>query len=279
MKVAKSLSSIQLGPWCRWLLVILVMGVQAAFPVEIIAHRGASNDAPENTLPAVLLGWERGADAVEIDIHQTQDGRIVAFHDRDAVRITGHEGLIAEMQFQELRKLDAGQWKDPSWKGTRIPLLEEVLDTVPVGKTLVIEIKCPSSVLPELERVLVSRGNRQMVIFIAFDYETIVATKKRFPDRKAYWLYSFSTREDQHYGIQSISDLVKRVEQGKLDGLDVRYSNPQVAELVQLLQKIDKKLYVYTVNDPDEARNLQKMGVAGITTDRPGFLRTVLASH
>lgn len=98
-------------------------------PVAIIAHRGASYEAPENTLPAVRLGWERDADAVEVDIHQTRDGRIVAIHDRSTARVTGRTGLVAETTLERLRSLDAGSWKGMRWRGVRIPTLEEVLET------------------------------------------------------------------------------------------------------------------------------------------------------
>ncbi len=160
----------------------------SAAAVEIVAHRGASYDAPENTLPAVELGWQQGADAVEVDIHQTSDGKVVAIHDSDTRRVTGKPGVVAEMRLDQLLLLDAGAWKAAQWSGTRIPTLEQVLETVPPGKTLVVEIKCSRDVLPELERVLDASGKRQQVMLIAFDYETISEAKQTMPDRPCYWL-------------------------------------------------------------------------------------------
>lgn len=245
-------------------------------PVAIIAHRGASYEAPENTLPAVRLGWERGADAVEVDIHQTRDGRIVAIHDRSTARVTGRAGLVAETTLERLRSLDAGSWKGMRWRGVRIPTLEDVLGTVPAGRLLVIEIKCPMSVLPELERVLDASGKRRQAMLIAFDFATIQAAKRRFPERPAYWLYGFSQREAERDGIGSPGDLVARTTRAGLDGLDVRHTGPWVPELVEALGAVGKRLYVYTVNDALEARVLRNLGVAGITTDRPGYLRRAL---
>ncbi len=250
-----------------------------ASSVEIIAHRGASHDAPENTLPAVMLGWERGADAVEIDIHQTQDGRIVAIHDRDTARVTGHEGVVADLRFEQLRSLDAGVWKGPKWSGTRIPALAEVLETVPPDKTLVVEIKCPSGVLHELERVLDASGKRSQVMLIAFDYATIREAKRRMPDVPCYWLYGFSDREAERYRVQASEDLIGRVQSAGLDGLDVRHNASWVPQLVQSLDVIGKRLYVYTVNSEQAARRLRDLGVAGITTDRPAFLRQAIAGE
>ena len=247
-----------------------------ASAVEIVAHRGASHDAPENTLPAVQLGWEQGADAVEVDIHQSSDGRIVAIHDRDTERVTGHKRLVASTALADLQGLDAGLWKGPRWAGTRIPTLDEVLDTVPPAKSLVIEIKCPATVLPELERVLEASPNGGRSILIAFDYETIVEAKRRMPQLPAYWLYGFSMREADRYSIRAPADLVERAKSAGLDGLDVRHDGQWVGALAASLRSEGLSLYVYTVNDPAQARRLRDLGVAGITTDRPAFLRKAL---
>lgn len=259
------------------LILFAVVGDAAA--VEIIAHRGASYDAPENTLPAVRLAWDRNADAVEIDIFQSSDGRIVAIHDADTKRVAGRAGRVADQTLAQLQMLDVGTWKGDRWKGTRIPTLEAVLDTVPAGKTLVIEIKCPSNVIPALERVLDASGKRDSVMLIAFDYDTISQAKRVMPDRAAYWLYHFAPDEAERYAVQGPEDLVQRVIQADLDGLDVRHDGPWAEGLAQSLRAIGKDLYVYTVNDPDRARWLRTIGVRGITTDRPGYLRAALEAE
>ena len=217
-----------------FIALLLVLPI-AAFGTEIIAHRGASYSAPENTLPAVLLGWESGADAVEIDIHRTLDGRIVAIHDKDTTRVTGREGLVAQMSLAQLQLLDAGAWKGPQWSGTRIPTLGQVLGTVPPGRTLVIEIKCPIGVLPELKRVLDASGKRDQAIIIAFDFETIAEAKRRMPDLRSYWLYGFSGTEAARYEIAGPESLLERIGEAGLDGLDVRHDGPWVEGLSRSL--------------------------------------------
>ena len=258
------------------LIAILLVLPIAAFGTEIVAHRGASYSAPENTLPAVLLGWESGADAVEIDIHRTLDGRIVAIHDKDTERVTGKEGLVAQLSWAQLQLLDAGAWKGPQWRDTRIPTLDQVLATVPAGRTLVIEIKCPIGVLPDLERVLDSSGKRDQAMLIAFDFDTIAEAKRRMPELRSYWLYGFSDREAARYKIAGPETLLEKIGEAGLDGLDVRHDGPWVEGLSQSLAALGKSLYVYTVNDPGQARWLKDIGVTGITTDRPGFLREAL---
>ena len=261
------------------LIVILLVLPLPAFGTEIIAHRGASYSAPENTLPAVLLGWESGADAVEIDIHKTLDGRIVAIHDKDTKRVAGKEGLVAQLPWAQLQLLDAGAWKGPQWKDTRIPTLDQVLDTVPPGRTLVIEIKCPIGVLPELERVLDSSGKRDQATLIAFDFETIADAKRRMPELQSFWLYGFSSREAARYKIAGPENLLEKIGEAGLDGLDVKHEGPWVEGLSRSLAALGKALYVYTVNDPVRARWLRDIGVTGITTDRPAFLREALAGE
>ena len=262
------------------LLLVALLALPIVSPgSEIVAHRGASFSAPENTLPAVQLGWERAADAVEIDIHRTSDGRIVAIHDKDTRRVTGREGVVAQLSLAQLQLLDAGAWKGPQWKGTRIPTLEQVLGTVPQGKTLVIEIKCPMTVLPELERVLDASGKRGQAMLIAFDFETIAEAKRRMPDLRSFWLYGFSERESSRYEVVGPESLVERVDEAGLDGLDVKHDGPWVEGLARTLGARGKALYVYTVNDARQARWLRDIGVTGITTDRPGFLREALAAE
>ncbi len=258
-------------------VTLLFVSNGALLGVEIVGHRGASHDAPENTLPSVELAWEHGADAVEIDIHQTRDGRIVAIHDADTRRVSGVDRRVDEQTLEEIQRLDVGAWKDPRWRGTRIPTLEAVLETIPAGRMLVIEIKCPLTVLPELERVLDASGQRSQVMIIAFDFATAVAAKRRLPDVPSCWLFGFSTESRVEYGVKTNADLIERAQKGRLDGLDLKFNGPFEREFVDRLSILGLKLYVYTVNSPDDAQRLVDMGVTGITTDRPKFLRDSLS--
>jgi glycerophosphoryl diester phosphodiesterase len=109
----------------------------------IIAHRGASHDAPENTLASFKLAWEQKADGIEGDFYLTKDGKIVCIHDKTTKRTSGQkvELDVAASTLAELRKVDVGAWKDPKYAGEKMPTLEEVLAIVPAGKVFFIEIK------------------------------------------------------------------------------------------------------------------------------------------
>ena len=152
-----------------------------------------------------------------------------------------------------------------------------MLDTVPDGKTLLIEIESPRSVLPDPARVLGTSDMRQQIMPIAFDSETTAVDKGRILAQPAYWLHRFSIPEAERYGVGTAADLLARVEQAGLNGLKLRHSGPWVKELAAGLRRVGKCLYVASVNDASQARRLPAMGVAGITSERPGYVLRALA--
>ncbi len=246
--------------------LFLLLGFSAFSQVQFIAHRGASYLAPENTVAAANLAWELDADAVEIDIYLSKDGQVVVNHDRTTKR-TGTENLvIAETLSDELRKLDVGQWKDEKYQGEKMPFLSEVLETVPKGKKLVIEIKCGPEVLPALKKAVIASGKKKQVVFIAFGWETILETKAQFPKNECYWL---SSKEE---------GLAGRMEEAAKLGLDgVNLYHKLVSPAVMdRAEQLGLDVLCWTVDDPDEAKRLVDLGLSGITTNRPAWLREQL---
>ncbi|MDP6721144.1 MAG: glycerophosphodiester phosphodiesterase family protein, partial [Pirellulaceae bacterium] len=111
---------------CCGLLTLLVTSDGARGQL-IVAHRGASYDAPENTLAAFRLAWRQGADGIEGDFYLTKDGQIVCIHDADTKRTAGVSRQVAKSTLAELRELDVGRWKDEEFAGERMPTLQQVL--------------------------------------------------------------------------------------------------------------------------------------------------------
>lgn len=232
---------------------------------DIIAHRGASYNAPENTVTAVRLGYEEGADAVEIDIHLSKDNRVMVNHDKDTKRTAGRNLTIRETHSSELRKLDVGKWKDKKFKGEKMPFLEEVLAEVPENKTLVIEIKSQEEIIPFLKEVIKESGIEERLIIISFNKNAIIKAKEQLPEIPSFWL--LHTFKD--YSLEEAIDIVKK---HQLNGLDVHY--PLItAEFMQKMNNAGLEVYAYTVNDATVARKLKEMQIKGITTDRPHWLR------
>jgi len=140
-----------------------------AVDVEIIAHRGASHDAPENTLESVKLGWEQGADAVEIDVYLSKDGYIVVHHDGTTKKLAGVDRNVVDQTLAELQQLDVGAWKGDKWKGVRIPKLADVLATIPEGRRLFVEVKCGPEIVPDLAKAFKRSGKKpKQLVVISF---------------------------------------------------------------------------------------------------------------
>jgi glycerophosphoryl diester phosphodiesterase len=262
----------------RTALLLLLLGfVAKTSAVDIIAHRGASHDAPENTLAAFKLGWQQQADAVELDIWMTKDGKIIVSHDADTKRATGIAKKIPECTLAELRTLDAGSWKDPKWKSEKLPTLNEVLALIPADKRLVIEIKCGPEVLPELERDLkVSGKPASQLVIISFSHPVCAEAKKLFPKIPVLFLSSF--KQDKATGAWSPTpeSLIAKAKAAGLDGINLAFKGPLDAAFVKQTHAAGLKFYVWTVNDVEIARKLLAAGADGITTDRPEWLRAQL---
>ena len=240
--------------------------------VEIIAHRGASDDAPENTVAAFRLGWEQKADACELDIRLTKDGRIVAIHDSTTRRTAGVTRRVSAQTSGKLRTLDAGSWKGAQWKDERIPTFEEVLAAVPDGKRLFIEIKCGPEVLPEMERVLDASGkSAQRHVIMGFDFAMMAQARERFPRSPLFWITS--PRKWSRGKRPSAETLIAKAKSANLDGLDLDRRFAMDEEFVLRVKNAGLKLCVWTVNEAAFARKLAALGVDGITTNRPLFLR------
>ena len=122
----------------------------------IIAHRGASGQYPENTIPAFLGAIELGATCVEMDIQPTSDNRLVLFHDQTMKRICGIPQKISELSYREILQFDVGQWKGPKWAGIKVPLLSDVLETLPSSINLNLELKYHSPKDDGFERAVLN---------------------------------------------------------------------------------------------------------------------------
>jgi glycerophosphoryl diester phosphodiesterase len=247
--------------------------------VEIIAHRGASFDAPENTLAAFRLAFEQKADAIELDVHLSRDGRIVVVHDFTTHRIGGSDKAIREQDLGDLKLLDVGRWKDLRWMGERIPTLREALQTVPPGKRVFIEIKSSAEILPELERVIEASGlRRDRIVVIAFDYDTICKVKKWLPELECAWLVSFKPDARKLDPELITSEIIERVHCAGLDGLDLNHIGPITPAFMEKTRMTGLKTYVWTIDDIASAQKMIDLGVTGIATNRPAWLREQLSS-
>ena len=260
------------GLFC--LFVVIMSG--CAHSVEIIAHRGASYLAPENTMASVMLGWEKEAD-VEVDVYLSSDNRIVVIHDSSTKRTAVTDVNVAETTSEKLRELDVGKFKAEEFAGEQIPFLADIVETIPSNRRLYVEIKCGKEILPFLHRLIVESGKMSQIVIIGFDLETVTASKQLI-DVPTYWLKGTRKDKETEEWIPHDPQLVQTAREKGLDGLDVHYAGV-TKEFMDAATASGQKLYVWTVDDPQEAVRLVRLGVAGITTNRPGWLAERLQNH
>jgi glycerophosphoryl diester phosphodiesterase len=260
-------------------------------PVEIVAHRGASAEAPENTLASVQLAWQLGADAVEIDVQLSRDGRLAVIHDANLQRTADCNRRVIDVEMAELQTVDVGAWKGEQWRGEMVAELPDVLATVPVGRRLYVELKCefdsgsPSQIVDALEQALSKTAAKpDSVVLISFDMSLLVAAKRRLPEFSAYLVAEQTFRENQDDGTAagtgnwepSIDLLIEAAISSGFDGVDLSNTEAVTTEAVDRIKQAQLASCVWTVNSIEHARRLIHAGVDSLTTDNPRFLRAAL---
>jgi glycerophosphoryl diester phosphodiesterase len=240
----------------------------------IIAHRGASAYAPENTLAAFELALRQGADAVELDAKLTADGQIVVIHDQTVNRTTEGEGRVKEMTLAELRKLDAGSHYDVAFRGEPIPTLEEVLKAIGRLTFINIELTNYASTTDQLPEKVVALVRRykltRRVMFSSFNPIALRRAQRLLPETAIGFLASSGGR-----------GWLARSWAGRLL---VRYQtlNPErrdvTPRLVEQLHRLKRGVLAYTINDQNELARLFQIGVDGVITDDPPLALQIRSS-
>jgi glycerophosphoryl diester phosphodiesterase len=236
--------------------------------LQYVAHRGASYYAPENSLGSIKLAWELGCDGAECDIQFTKDRQVMLSHDANTGRMTDQKLVISDTNYSDLRKLNLKlSATNSTWfEGEKMPLLKDVLTTIPKDKVLVIEIKCSNEVFPELQKVIKKYWKTGKIAFISFSFETISQAKVLFPAVPCYYLSSLK------------DDIIKRIpeiKKAKLDGVDANYKAID-QQLVEELKNAKLELWCWTVDTKEETIRMHDLGVTVITTNRPTWLKEQL---
>ncbi len=249
----------------------------------VFAHRGGGGLFPENTLEAFKYSAEMGVDVLELDIHQTADGKLVVMHDATVDRTTDGSGKVSEMTLAELKKLDAGfdfttdggKTFPFRGKGITVPTLEEIFDALP-GMTFNVEPKQAAvSVVKPLCSLLREKNKTGNVIVGSFRQEildafraecTEVATSAS-PSEVSYFLTMYKTGLAESYTPPMQALQVPE---------NVGYLNVVSKDFVETAHKLNLKVHVWTVNEKEDMQRLLEMGVDGIMTDYPDRLLKLL---
>ncbi len=222
----------------------------------VVAHRGASGLAPENTMLAHQVAFETGAHMIEIDVQETEDGKLVCIHDFDVDRTTNGTGAIAELSYREIRELDAGD-------GEKIPSLDEVLDYARGRMKINIELKV-TDIEKEVLALVMERRMIPDITISSFLHGTLIATRNL--DTEVFTAVLVTKLRN---------DMISYVNE-----LDANALNPDhktvTLDLVNDAHTNNILVFPWTVNDSSRMQDLYSMGVDGIITNFPDIAIKVL---
>jgi glycerophosphoryl diester phosphodiesterase len=237
----------------------------------ILGHRGAAKERPENTLAAFRRAIEVGADGVEFDVQRTQDGELVVIHDERLDRTTNSTGWVKDHTLAALRKLDAGRWFGPAYRGERIPLLREVLDLVgPAARVINVELKNSRVPYPGMEAQVVEAlrhsGVFDRTVVSSFNHESLRRVKALDPTIRTGVLYVIPWRSPIAKAVRLGADAIHPSR--------LAVSRP----LVRRAHQAGLRVCAWTVNRPEDFRRTAACGVDAIITDHPLAMRALRAS-
>lgn len=239
----------------------------------VIAHRGDSAAAPENTLPSFRQALATGADLVELDYHHSRDGVPVVMHDPTLDRTTNaaacwgrKEVRIDQTVAADIQSLDAGTWFGPAFVGTRVPLLTEALDTIQRGSVTLIERKAGDAAT--CARLLRERGLINRVVVQSFDWDFLRALHALVPEQT---LGALGPNGSEKALSPAQADAV-----AQLGANVIVWSETVTPEGIRAAHERGLKVWIYTIDDPEKARALASLGVDGIITNKPTLIRAAL---
>jgi glycerophosphoryl diester phosphodiesterase len=233
----------------------------------VLGHRGASADAPENTLAAFRAALEQGADGFELDVWRCGSGEAVVIHDADAMRTGQSPRAVAGSTLRRLRELDVGRWRGDAFAGERIPTLDEVLKAFPAA---IVNVELKSARVPDLGlpvevvRTLRQHGAEPRVVVSSFSATLLAAFRALAPDVATGFL------------VAPGAIAWARAEAA------VRAIRPTAIHLSRELATGQRlaawaaggvRVLVWTVDDPVEVERLARFGVAAVVSNRPGVAR------
>ncbi|QDU55600.1 glycerophosphodiester phosphodiesterase [Aeoliella mucimassa] len=243
--------------------IVAIRNISLEDNVKIMAHRGASVSAPENTMAAFRQAIEDGADFIELDVQETADGEVVVVHDSDFMKLAGNRLKIWDANLADLESIDIGSWYDAKFNAERVPTLGEVLDLCKDRIHVNIELKYYGHDQQLEERVaelVEARGMTDQVMAMSLKRDKVEKMKSIRPEWKVGLLMSVSAG--------SMSKM-------KADFLAVnaRFANRR---LIRSAHQNDKEVYVWTVNDAVSMSTMISRGADGLLTDNPALARSVL---
>jgi glycerophosphoryl diester phosphodiesterase len=233
----------------------------------VLGHRGASADAPENTIAAFRLARAQGADGVELDVRRCATGEVVVIHDEDARRTAGAALRVAEAPLAALRALDAGTWKGERFRGERIPLLEEALEAL-AGAVVNVELKGRDLRLAGAAAEVIRRaGAARSVVVSSFDARLLAAFGAAAPEVPRGFLFEarWFWRARAAAAVAWLRPLAVHPQAALV-----------TAARMRRWRRAGLDVSAWTVDAPAEVRRLVALGVSALITNVPGEIVRLL---
>ena len=244
---------------------------RAKRPPLVVAHRGASADAPENTLAAFRLALEQGATVVECDVHLSADGVPVVIHDDTVDRTTDGSGAVANLSLAQLEALDAGSWLDARFVGERIPTLDETLALCAGRGRVFVELKRGGG-LPLVDAALACvERSRCEVAVISFGPEEVAGVARARPDLALGFLVG------KGHLLQHGVPAALRTARDCGAAFISPHHEPVDRAFVTAAHEAGLPVSVWTVDDPERMRALAAVGIDALTTNRPALALSLFA--
>lgn len=246
----------------------------------IIAHRGSSQESPENTLSAFQLAISQGADGIEGDFHLTKDKQIVCIHDSNTGRVADTKLIVKHSTLAELKKLDVGYWFNSTFKDEKIPTIEEVLAILPPEKKLFLEIKSNPEIVPYLLSIIRNnRVNLKQLVIISFNIKILRSIKEQIPELKTLLLFRFKTLSSPKLFNFSAKKLLKKLDYINADGISTSTSNFLNKSYINQFTSKGYEYHLWTIDNPKIVERFIKIGVNSITTNTPKIIRQIKYFH
>ena len=244
---------------------VVELGADPGRPL-VIAHRGASGIAPENTMASFEQAVKLGADLIELDVHGSKDGRVVVIHDASTHRTCRGklQGAVADLTLEQLKALDAGAWKGAQFAGERIPTLDEVLASFGGRAVFLIELKA-RGIERKVAQVIRDSGMESSVMLQSFDAEPVRVIHSLLPEVPAGVLYRDTWVLDSAGRGRRIVEQVREVG-ASIAGMNVGAVSPG---LVKALKDGGVGVFAWTADDDWIFRSLIDAGVDAIITNYP----------
>ncbi|WP_342498910.1 glycerophosphodiester phosphodiesterase family protein [Bacillus sp. FSL R5-0820] len=233
----------------------------------IIAHRGSSSAAPENTIAAFDVAVEQGADYIELDVQMTMDQHVVVIHDDTVDRTTNGNGLVKSYTLDQLKKLDAGSWFDQQYTNERIPTLQEILERYSQRIGILIEIKHPKrqiGIEKAVARIINRFSYSRHIIIQSFDVHALQRIKAFAPSLRTALIIKPDAFKLTKRKLTTYSSFA--------NGLNMKKTMIN-RWWIDRIHSFGMEVFIWTVKDQKTADRIKKYPIDGVVTDNPLFFQ------